>query len=673
MRVALFAALLCGFAAFVGCSGGSSPSGSSSAAPKAPTANAGGPYSSHTDRVVAFNGSGSTDPQSQPLTYAWNFGDGGTGTGVSPSHTYSVAGSYAVSLTVTDTSGVSSLTAMTMATVTNQAPLASTGGPYSGSPGAAVIFNAGASSDPQGSALTYSWNFGDSATGTGVAPTHAYAAAGSYSLSLTVTDAFGLTATALTTVTIVVKAPTADAGGPYSSAIGSPVTFNGAASVDPQGQMLTYAWAFGDGTNGTGVSPSHFYAAAGVFTATLTVTDVKYDLAGTATAPVTSTQVAIRPMTNVILNTSGYFPDPLPIHMAPGSSTATQYFSGSDLKLLSCTGIIEPGCFTTSSITIDDSNFAQQAAAVGSKVTSTGNNNIYQDNAGNWQMATTLHLFNPTQPDTTWSVIAHANPTNTGSPVPTAWMTDAILIGSLATSAKANYDGKYFEDSGNLYLIYSMAIVTTPVLHDGVVAQLLSSATQVASSAPVVLVEPENTANSGNGYNSEYFFGLNPHAPFKLVETGNISVIDGKYVIAYSTGDFQQQWYKAAVAWSDTFLPTSPTGYQKVLMTDTAGVWGAPSETEVEYLLQSQESQWPGFVGAQVLAPGVPSFVNDNGTWYLYFAGFDPSDAPLSGGAYVASHRRPYYVPLQILIPAGATVSGTSPYGLGNWLTPLSQ
>ena len=668
MRASLISAFLCCALALTGCSGGgSSP-------PKAPTANPGGPYSGHPDFAVTFSGGASIDPQSQALTYAWNFGDGTTGAGVNPTHTYSAAGSFTVSLAVTDTSSLNSAAASTTATITNQSPAANAGGPYTAATAAPISFTAAASTDPQGSALTYAWNFGDSSTAAGVAPTHAYASPGTYPVTLTVTDARGLSATAATSASITAAAPTAKAGGPYTASLGSPVNFTAAASTDPNGQTLTYAWNFGDGITGTGVNPSHFYTTGGPFTATLTVTDTKYNLTASATAAVTSTQVAIQPMTNVVVGTSGYFPDPLPIHLTPGSSTATQYFSGTNLAILSCTLPVTPGCYTKTSITIDDSLTTQQAAAFGTTVTASSNHNIYQDNAGNWQMATTLSLSNPGQTaDTTWSVICHAHPTNTGNPVPTTWQADTLLVGSLSTTQKANYDGKFFEDSGNLYLLYSMAITTAPALHDGVVAQLMVSATQPATTAPVILIDPDTTQNNGAGFNSEYFFGLNPSAPFKLVETGNITLIDGKYALAYSTGSYQQPWYKTGVAWSDTFLPALNATYQKVFMTDTAGVWGTASNTEVEYLLQSQEPQWPDYVAAQVLAPGVPSFVNDNGTWYLYFAGYNPTDAPPASGGFDGSHRRPYYVPFQVNIPTGATVSGTSPYSLGTWITPVSQ
>jgi len=68
-----------------------------------PVANPGGPYEAGTTVPIVMDGSGSFDPDAgQTLTYAWNFGDGNTGTGVQPSHSYVAAGLYIVSLTVTD-------------------------------------------------------------------------------------------------------------------------------------------------------------------------------------------------------------------------------------------------------------------------------------------------------------------------------------------------------------------------------------------------------------------------------------------------------------------------------------------------------------------------------------------------------------------------------------------
>lgn len=69
---------------------------------RAPIADADGPYSGVAGLPISFDGSGSSDPDGDALTYAWDFGDGGTATGSMASHSYAVGGSYAVALTVTD-------------------------------------------------------------------------------------------------------------------------------------------------------------------------------------------------------------------------------------------------------------------------------------------------------------------------------------------------------------------------------------------------------------------------------------------------------------------------------------------------------------------------------------------------------------------------------------------
>ena len=173
-----------------------------------PVANPGGPYSTTTG-TVQFDGSASSDPDGDlPLTYAWNFGDGATGTGAQPSHTYAATGSYTVTLTVTDSRGAQSSPATTTATYgvsSNQPPVANPGGPYSSATGV-VQFDGSRSSDPDGNLpLTYAWTFGDGGTGTGVQPTHTYLANGTYTVTLTVTDSRGAqSAPATTTATVSV-------------------------------------------------------------------------------------------------------------------------------------------------------------------------------------------------------------------------------------------------------------------------------------------------------------------------------------------------------------------------------------------------------------------------------------------------------------------------------------
>lgn len=125
MRLNL-AVVVCGLLVLAGCGGSSSNSSSTSNA-QPPVANSGGPYTGTTGTAVSFNGSGSSDPRGQVLTYAWYFGDGATGTGASPTHIYPVNGypttTYTVSLTVTDTSGLTG-TAGSTAKIDAPPPLA---------------------------------------------------------------------------------------------------------------------------------------------------------------------------------------------------------------------------------------------------------------------------------------------------------------------------------------------------------------------------------------------------------------------------------------------------------------------------------------------------------------------------------------------------------------------
>ena len=69
------------------------------------------------------------------------------------------------------------------------------------------------------------------------------------------------------------RAPTADAGGPYSGVAGVPVAFSGLGSSDPEGSQLTFSWGFGDGAEATGPQPLHTYRGDGRFQVSLDVSD----------------------------------------------------------------------------------------------------------------------------------------------------------------------------------------------------------------------------------------------------------------------------------------------------------------------------------------------------------------------------------------------------------------
>ncbi len=149
---------------------------------------------------VLFDGSTSLAGVGAVITnYRWDFGDGSTGSAVSTTHQYSAVGTYRVTLTVTDSSGLSTTSAPQLVTVSaGELPAASflfsPTAPTAGSP---VFFNASASVAGTGHRIvSYRWNWGDgSPSSTGVTRSHTFAAPGTYVVVLTVTDEVGQTHT----------------------------------------------------------------------------------------------------------------------------------------------------------------------------------------------------------------------------------------------------------------------------------------------------------------------------------------------------------------------------------------------------------------------------------------------------------------------------------------------
>src|SRR5204862_5935626 len=116
-------------------------------------------------QAVLFDGSGSSvSPGVGLVGYAWNFGDGSSGSGPSVTHGYGSFGTYTATLTVTDNNTpakTATATQTVIVNVVNQAPVANPGGPYAADLGAAVTLNGTGSSDPNagcGDAIAgYSW------------------------------------------------------------------------------------------------------------------------------------------------------------------------------------------------------------------------------------------------------------------------------------------------------------------------------------------------------------------------------------------------------------------------------------------------------------------------------------------------------------------------------------
>ncbi|WP_082498515.1 LamG domain-containing protein [Plantibacter sp. Leaf314] len=245
--------------------------------------------------ALSVDASSSADPDGTIASYAWNFGDGTSGVGATASHTYATAGSFTVTLTVTDNRGASATSTQQVATALppNQLPTAA----FTQSKNLLTVsVDAATSTDTDGSITGYAWDFGDTTTATGKTASHSYAAAGTYTITLTVTDDRAGTAITSQTVTVAPAPNVAPTASFTSSANLLVASFDGSASTDTDGSIASYAWAFGDGTTGTGATAQHSYAAAGTYSVVLTVTDNR---GGTATAT-RSVTVAAAPTATVL-------------------------------------------------------------------------------------------------------------------------------------------------------------------------------------------------------------------------------------------------------------------------------------------------------------------------------------------------------------------------------------
>jgi PKD repeat protein len=155
--------------------------------------------------VCSFDGRGSTDENAPTLTYAWNYGNGRTGSGSVPTFTYTSAGTFTVTLTVRDEYGLTGTTTRTVTIAEPAGNVAPT--PVINQPSCAGLvcnISGVGSADPNtGDTFTYLWSFGDGTpTSTASAVSHTFPAAGSYTVTLTVTDGWGKSASTTRQVTV---------------------------------------------------------------------------------------------------------------------------------------------------------------------------------------------------------------------------------------------------------------------------------------------------------------------------------------------------------------------------------------------------------------------------------------------------------------------------------------
>jgi len=142
--------------------------------------------------------------------------------------------------------------------------------------------------------VTYEWDFGNGLGSNDMNPVVAFATPGQYVVTLRVFDDLGQMGQSSVRIAVqpaVAKPPVAVIGGPGSGRVGDTLTFS---AWDSQGDIVRYAWDFGDGETAEGAQVVHVYQQAGIYPVTLTVTD-RNGLTATTTLNVSITEAPPMP------------------------------------------------------------------------------------------------------------------------------------------------------------------------------------------------------------------------------------------------------------------------------------------------------------------------------------------------------------------------------------------
>jgi PKD repeat protein len=180
-------------------------------------------FNSQVNGLTATFDNTSADNDGRIARSIWNFGDGVSSSMTSPNHTYAQAGTYRVTLTVTDNGGLSH-TRVAEVTVGNVAPVAN----FDVAVNDLTATFTDRSADSDGNIASWSWTFDDGTNSNLASPSKTYAAAGAYNVRLTVTDNNGASHSA--TRLVRVAAPPPPAGNALANGVAVSVTLASKAS-----------------------------------------------------------------------------------------------------------------------------------------------------------------------------------------------------------------------------------------------------------------------------------------------------------------------------------------------------------------------------------------------------------------------------------------------------------
>ena len=227
------------------------------------------------DKSISFTVT-ATDTNGSIVSYLWDFGDGTTSSLKNTTHSFSLAGTYNVHVTVVDNEDLNTSKIITIyvSDIIKTPPIISSiTAPSIVTMGNSIPFSSSVT-DLDGIIISYLWDFGDKAQSRLDSTSHIFNSIGTYDVSLTVVDNDELNTSAIKTITVLSR-PFINSISASNTAIntGDVVTFDVNTTDYSDGTILSYLWNFGDGTTSTLEKPTHSFTSSGTYDVNCTVTD----------------------------------------------------------------------------------------------------------------------------------------------------------------------------------------------------------------------------------------------------------------------------------------------------------------------------------------------------------------------------------------------------------------
>ncbi len=208
--------------------------------------------------------------------YLWDFGEGNTAEGETPTHTYPTNGQFIATLTVTDNDGCQKSTFVTINVgsdnICPQAVIVTNN--QTGIAPLSIVFDGTSSTDADGLITSFIWRFGDGDTAAGPDVSHTYETVGTFIAILEITDDGGCRVSDSLAITVSPppSPPTVNCSASPESGTAPLEVSLSASGTDSDGFIVSYSWDFGDGNSGSGENLTHTYAE-GTYIAQVIATD----------------------------------------------------------------------------------------------------------------------------------------------------------------------------------------------------------------------------------------------------------------------------------------------------------------------------------------------------------------------------------------------------------------